>query len=85
MKWEISRKSSTSERPDPHRVHFLRTSIDESARDVGCLRVRHRLVTLRVQQHLIQTGEHAVCLQRHLPLFLDGFSNRLRACNVSSV
>lgn len=45
-----------------HAVQLFSRVVDEIRRDKRCLRVEDGVVTLRVQQHLVQTPEHAVRL-----------------------
>jgi hypothetical protein len=39
--------------------------VNEAGCDVCRLRVGDRLFAICVQQHLVQAGEHTVCLQSH--------------------
>jgi hypothetical protein len=57
--------------PDVHTIQLLHRTVDEIRRHMRRLRVHNRILPFRVQQHFIQTHEHAVCLQQLHALGFD--------------
>jgi hypothetical protein len=46
-------------------------TVDQVPREVGSLRVRHSSCAFSMQQHFVQTGQHAVRLEQQGSLLLD--------------
>jgi hypothetical protein len=54
-----------------HAIQLLDRIVDKIRRNTRRLRIEHCVVALRMQQHLVQTPEHAVCLQQLHALCFD--------------
>ena len=54
-----------------HAVQLFSSVVDEIRCDMRRLRVEDCVVALRMQQHFVQTPEHAVCLQQLRALCFD--------------